>query len=68
MKEHTHLAGVMTAERTNELFDKMLNWIYELIKDEESLFKILHDKIGFTKVFNKDKTKATKIATVKSFT
>lgn len=50
MKEHTHLAGVMTAERTNELFDKMLNWIYELIKDEESLFKILHDKIGFTKV------------------
>ena len=50
MKEHTYLAGIMTAERTNELFDKMLNWIYKLIEDDEALFKVLHDKMGFTKV------------------
>lgn len=50
MKEHTHLAGIMTVERTNELFDKMLAWIYEHIREEEELFRVLHDKIGFTKV------------------
>ena len=27
----------MTPERKNELFDKMLEWIYEHIKDEEDL-------------------------------
>ena len=29
----------MTPERKNELFDKMLEWIYEHIKDEEELFR-----------------------------
>ena len=39
----------MTPERKNELFDKMLEWIYEHIKDEEELFRTLHDRLGFTK-------------------
>lgn len=39
----------MTPERKNELFDKMLEWIYEHIKDEEDLFRTLHDRLGFTK-------------------
>ena len=50
MKEHTFLAGIMTAERTNELFDKMLAWICEHIREEDELFRVLHDHIGFTKV------------------
>lgn len=50
MKEHTYLAGIMTAERTNELFDKMLAWICEHIREEDELFRVLHDKFGFTKV------------------
>ncbi len=39
----------MTSERKNELFDKMLEWIYEHIRDEEELFRTLHDRLGFTK-------------------
>ena len=39
----------MTSERKNVLFDKMLEWIYEHIKDEEELFRTLHDRLGFTK-------------------
>lgn len=39
----------MTPERKNVLFDKMLEWIYEHIKDEEDLFHTLHDRLGFTK-------------------
>lgn len=50
MKEHTYLAGIMTTERTNELFDKMLAWICEHIREEDELFRVLHDKFGFTKV------------------
>ncbi len=50
MKEHTFLGGIMTAERTNELFDKMLAWICEHIREEDELFRVLHDHIGFTKV------------------
>lgn len=39
----------MTPERKNVLFDKMLEWIYEHIRDEEELFRTLHDRLGFTK-------------------
>ena len=50
MEKHTYLEGIMTSERTNELFDKMLSWIYEHIKEEDELFRVLHDKLGFTKI------------------
>ncbi len=39
----------MTTDRKNELFDKMLAWIYEHIREEEDLFIALHDHLGFTK-------------------
>lgn len=39
----------MTQERKNEVFDKMLSWVFEHVKNDKELFRILHEAFGMTK-------------------
>lgn len=39
----------MTQERKNEVYDKMLSWVFEHVKNDKELFRILHEEFGMTK-------------------
>ena len=39
----------MTSERKNEVFGKMLSWIFEHVKEDKELFRILHEQLGMTR-------------------
>ena len=39
----------MTQERKNEVYDKMLAWVFEHVKNDKELFRILHEEFGMTK-------------------
>ena len=38
----------MTQERKNEIYDKMLSWVFEHVKSDKELFRILHEEFGMT--------------------
>lgn len=38
----------MTQERKNEVYDKMLSWVFEHVKNDKELFRILHEEFGMT--------------------
>lgn len=38
----------MTQERKNQLYDKMLLWVFEHVKNDKELFRILHEEFGMT--------------------
>ena len=40
---------MMTQERKNQLCDKMLSWVFEHVKNDKELFRILHEEFGMTK-------------------
>lgn len=39
----------MTSERKSEVFGKMLSWIFEHVKEDKELFRILHEQLGMTR-------------------
>lgn len=39
----------MTQERKNELYAKMLSWVFEHVNNDKELFRILHEQFGMTK-------------------
>lgn len=39
----------MTQERKNQVYDKMLSWVFEHVKNDKELFRILHEEFGMTK-------------------
>ena len=40
---------MMTQERKNQLYDKMLSWVFEHVKNDRELFRLLHEEFGMTK-------------------
>jgi len=38
----------MTQERKNQLYHKMLSWVFEHVKNDKELFRILHKDFGMT--------------------
>ena len=39
---------MMTQERKNQLYEKMLSWVLEHVKNDKELFRILHEELGMT--------------------
>lgn len=39
----------MKQDRKNKVFDKMLSWVFEHVKNDKELFRILHEEFGMTK-------------------
>ena len=38
----------MEQDRKNKVFDKMLSWVFEHVKNDKELFRILHEEFGMT--------------------
>ena len=38
----------MTQDRKNQVYDKMLSWVFEHVKNDKELFRILHEEFGMT--------------------
>ena len=38
----------MKQDRKNQVFDKMLSWVFEHVKNDKELFRILHEEFGMT--------------------
>ena len=38
----------MEQDRKNKVFDRMLSWVFEHVKNDKELFRILHEEFGMT--------------------